>query len=578
MAKETTAPSNSDSSYQSLYRRYRSQRFDEIVGQSHVTNALKNAIAENRLGHAYLFSGPRGTGKTSTARILAKALNCDNLTDGEPCNTCDSCVAITEGRSFDIHELDAASNNKVDDVRDLISKVHLGSPGRNKVYILDEVHMLSSGAENALLKTLEEPPEHVIFVLATTEPHKVVSTIRSRTQRFKFGLIGAQDLTEHVRYVAKDAGLDVDEDMIEYAITQGKGSARDTLTALDTVVAAGAVPTGIEEVDSVLRAVATKDPKSALVSVQQCLEHGLEPRTIGESLLASLRNCFLGAMGVELTHVTDLEKVQIEQINGQTTPADLTEALETLGQALVDMRQAADPRVSLEVALLKLTRTQQPNEPVAGKSRVETTNETVEQPVSKPAPKSESKPKPEQPKPQPVKAAEPKLAAEATKAKPEPEKQQPESASEPAPVASQPVADGNSNLQSFYLSALEEVSQKVRVRFKPCTYIGSTDTSIQLTSPNEVTESRCVEVKGELEQSLSRLSGRDIAIEFSEPGVQPAGKAQSSQPATPAPAKATPQPEAEIDLRELVDADDTSGTSFDRVKQVFPGAKVVTRD
>ena len=151
--------------YQSLYRRYRSQTFSELRGQAHVTSALRTAVAEGRQGHAYLFSGPRGTGKTSTARILAKALNCTNVTDGEPCGECESCVAIEQGKSFDLHELDAASHNKVDDIRDLISKVHLGSPGRTKVYILDEVHMLSAGAENALLKTLEEPPEHVVLSL-----------------------------------------------------------------------------------------------------------------------------------------------------------------------------------------------------------------------------------------------------------------------------------------------------------------------------------------------------------------------------------------------------------------------------
>ncbi len=150
--------------YQSLYRRYRSQTFAEIKGQPHVTQALQAAVAEGRHGHAYLFSGPRGTGKTSTARVLAKALNCENLSDGEPCGTCKSCVDIEHGRSFDLHELDAASNNKVDDIRDLIAKVSLGSPGRTKVYILDEVHMLTPGAENALLKTLEEPPPHVVFV------------------------------------------------------------------------------------------------------------------------------------------------------------------------------------------------------------------------------------------------------------------------------------------------------------------------------------------------------------------------------------------------------------------------------
>ena len=167
--------------YQSLYRSYRPRRFSEVRGQDHVVRALRNAVRDGRVGHAYLFSGPRGTGKTSTARILAKALNCENLQDGEPDCTCESCLAIEAGTSYDLQELDAASNNGVEAVRDLIGKVALGSPGRTKVYILDEVHMLSTAASNALLKTLEEPPGHVVFVLATTDPHKVLPTIRSRT-------------------------------------------------------------------------------------------------------------------------------------------------------------------------------------------------------------------------------------------------------------------------------------------------------------------------------------------------------------------------------------------------------------
>ncbi|MGI9610336.1 MAG: DNA polymerase III subunit gamma/tau, partial [Acidimicrobiia bacterium] len=217
--------------HQSLYRRYRSQTFAEIKGQPVVTNALRTAVAEGRHGHAYLFSGPRGTGKTSTARVLAKALNCENPTNGEPDGTCTSCRDIESGRSFDLHELDAASNNKVDDIRELINRVALGSPGRTKVYILDEVHMLSSGAENALLKTLEEPPDHVVFVLATTEPQKVVPTIRSRTQHYRFHLLPAAELEEHLRWVIADADLDVDDDGIAWALKTGGGSARDTLSA-----------------------------------------------------------------------------------------------------------------------------------------------------------------------------------------------------------------------------------------------------------------------------------------------------------------------------------------------------------
>jgi len=210
-------------------------------GQEHVVLALRNAVRDGRVGHAYLLSGPRGTGKTTAARVLAKVLNCENPVDGEPCGTCESCVSIENGTSFDLHELDAASNNKVDDMRDLLAKVALGTPGRSKVYLLDEVHMLTAGAENALLKTLEEPPDHVTFVLATTEPHKVVPTIRSRTQHLQLSLIPADQMIDLVKEIAADAGLEVDDEAIEYVVKVGGGSARDTLSALDQVVAAGGV-------------------------------------------------------------------------------------------------------------------------------------------------------------------------------------------------------------------------------------------------------------------------------------------------------------------------------------------------
>src|SRR5437879_10560893 len=178
--------------YQSLYRKYRPQRFSERYGQQHVVNALRTAVRDGRVGHAYLFSGPRGTGKTTTARLLAKALNCQNLgDDGEPCGVCENCVAIADGRFIDLFELDAASNNSVDNIRDLTDSVHLGlgATSKRKVYLVDEVHMLSAAASNALLKTLEEPPEHVVFVLATTNPEKVLPTIRSRTQHTESTLV-----------------------------------------------------------------------------------------------------------------------------------------------------------------------------------------------------------------------------------------------------------------------------------------------------------------------------------------------------------------------------------------------------
>src|SRR5437899_7916567 len=213
--------------YQSLYRRYRPQRFSELRGQDHVSRTLRNAVRENKVTHAYLFSGPRGTGKTSSARILAKALNCAQPTDGEPCGVCESCVEVTNGTSLDVHELDAASNNGVEAMRDLVARAALGTPGRWKVYIVDEVHMLSAAASNALLAPPEAPPAHVVFVLATTDPHKVLPTIRSRTQHFEFRLLPPDLLVEHLTWVAADAGLDVPSEDIALVARRGNGSARD---------------------------------------------------------------------------------------------------------------------------------------------------------------------------------------------------------------------------------------------------------------------------------------------------------------------------------------------------------------
>jgi len=341
--------------YQSLYRRYRPQKFSEIKGQDHVVRALQTAVRESTVGHAYLLHGPRGSGKTSTARVLAKALNCTDLgDDGEPCCACESCVSIAEGRSFDLQELDAASNNKVDDMRALLERVNLASPGRAKVYLLDEVHMLTAGAENALLKTLEEPPAHVTWVLATTEPHKVVQTIRSRCQVFELGLISSDIMADHLRYVVADAGLDADGEAIDHALAAGGGSVRDTLTALERVVAGGGTTDLDASTDAILEAVAEGDRAAALSAVGDAIGRGRDPRTIGEMALAGLRDAFLTKMGDPPTRLSEHERTRAADLAGRMAPAAMTRALETLGRALIDMRQAPDPRVDIEIALVRL--------------------------------------------------------------------------------------------------------------------------------------------------------------------------------------------------------------------------------
>jgi DNA polymerase III subunit gamma/tau len=340
---------------QALYRRYRPRRFAELKGQDHVVRALRDAVRSGREGQAYLFSGPRGTGKTTSARILAKVLNCENPADGEPCCACESCVAVERGTSYDVHELDAASNNGVEAIRELIERASLGTPGRHKVYILDEVHMLSRAAEAALLKTLEEPPPHVVFVLATTDPQKMSDTIRSRTQHLQFHLLPADTLAEHVRWVAADAGIDLSDDAFEFVLDQGSGSARDTLSALELMAATGGDVSERLDLDEFMQAMIDHDTGRALTATAHAVSLGREPRTLTEELVRHLRNGFLSLMAPELVQLSEHRVDQVAASAQLLGPARLVRAMERLGTAMVEMRHAPDPRILLEVALVQLT-------------------------------------------------------------------------------------------------------------------------------------------------------------------------------------------------------------------------------
>jgi DNA polymerase-3 subunit gamma/tau len=354
-------------SYLSLYRKWRSTTFAEILGQAHVTETLTGAINEDRVSHAYLFAGPRGTGKTSTARILAKALNCEKGTSPAPCGECLRCREITEGSSLDVLEFDAASHTSVDDVREIRERIpYATAGGGRKVYIIDEAHQLSNPAFNALLKMLEEPPSHVVFVLCTTESHRVPATVVSRCQRFEFRRLPAEVLTDHLRHVASEERIDADEKAIALIVRHARGSARDALSLLDQAAgtAQGTVTREVvleilgEAPEDILLdladAIASEDILAVFARVEELVALGWDPRQLLVQLLEEFRALFLAHRGVEDKGEVDPEHAERRSSLARTfTSAHLEWVLHALADAQADMRLSTHPRLTLEVALAR---------------------------------------------------------------------------------------------------------------------------------------------------------------------------------------------------------------------------------
>ena len=558
--------------FTSLYRRYRPRCFADMKGQGHVVAALQNAVRQNRVFHAYLLSGPRGTGKTTAARILAKALNCEQIDDGEPCCKCDSCLSIDKGNSFDLHELDAASNNKVDDIRDLLSKVALGTPGRTKVYLLDEVHMLTSGAENALLKTLEEPPDHVVFVMATTEPHKVVETVRSRSQHLELNLLPTDQLRELLEEIAQDAGLEVGDEGLNQAIREARGSARDALSALDKIIAGGSSVQG-SFIDDLLEGIATSDSKKLLTVVNDAIATGREPRLVGENLLSSLREAFLFSMGVPLEGLTDEEKEKINKFSDQVTPALITQSLEILGLALVDMRRSPDSRVDLEVAMVKISSNQTSSDSSVFdllESRVTLLEETIRdlkltngtgnprdnsQVVSDHSEDLSKKPLEDESPQNYLGNNEGDSSEDISK----------------IDVEKKDFPTKQQFLDSWAEELLSKLSKKARARFSAGRPVLVDETGVTIALPNEPHLRRCSELLGELEAAVKNTFGVVMPVLLSVDD-----QSVSSLP-TPNPVK-PPKPvnnDEDLDLSELVEADPNSGSAVERLSEAFPGAEIV---
>ena len=409
--------------YKALYRTYRPQTFDEVAGQKHIIRTLRNALANNKIAHAYLFCGPRGTGKTTMAKLLAKALNCEEGF-GHQCNKCSNCLEIIEGSHPDVIEIDAASNNGVEQVRDLIDKVnYLPIKGKYKVYIIDEVHMMTDNAFNALLKTLEEPPAHVIFILATTEPHEIIPTILSRCQRYDFTKVADADIEERMITVLQKEGVQYDKAAVKAIISLADGGMRDALSILDQILAYSNNSLRVEDVYSIFGLISNKekigliqninagDISTTLEKVKNFSEGGIDIARLTQDILEILKDVLIYKKTKQTDELTTLNQSDAQLLADSIEIRKLHEMIGTFLKLQLDFKTASNVKTLFEVALLKLLTYEDATAPVVKKQvvvekKVEPKPEVKPEPVVEapvaPAPQPEPKPVAEEPKQEPV--------------------------------------------------------------------------------------------------------------------------------------------------------------------------------
>ena len=402
--------------YKALYRTYRPQTFEEVAGQKHIIKTLKNALANNKIAHAYLFCGPRGTGKTTMAKLFAKALNCEEGI-GHQCNKCSNCIEVTEGSHPDVIEIDAASNNGVEQVRDLIDKVnYLPIKGRYKVYIIDEVHMMTDSAFNALLKTIEEPPAHVIFILATTEPHNILPTILSRCQRYDFSKVSDGDIEERMATVLEKEGIQYDQEAVRAIISLADGGMRDALSILDQILAYSGNTLSVEDVYSLfglaseeekvsfIKDVNSGDISNALNKIKAFSEGGVDLKRLTEDLLEILKDVLILKKTKDEKELTVISETHADELASQISTKKLNEMIGALLRVQVDYKTASNIKTMFEVTILKLCTLDEPQEKEVVVKTPEIKKEEIK-PEPKPEVKVEIK---EEPKPiEPPKPVEP---------------------------------------------------------------------------------------------------------------------------------------------------------------------------
>jgi DNA polymerase-3 subunit gamma/tau len=565
----------------SLYRRFRPATFAELRGQDHVVRALRTAVATDHVAHAYLFSGPRGTGKTTSARILAKALNCERPSDGEPCGTCHSCTEITKGTSLDVTELDAASTNGVDAIRDLINHAALGTPGRWKVYIVDEVHMLSTAAANALLKTLEEPPSHVVFVLATTDSQKVLPTVRSRTQHLEFRLLSGETLHGLLRDIRDAASLEVPDDALEAAVRRGHGSARDALSALDQVAASGDPDDVRPAFDGLFAAIAAEQVTEVITALATLLAAGWSASQLATEACVELRQAFLLQLAPDVAEAAGSDRERLAALGESLGLARTVRALETLGRSMVEMRDTPDPTVVLEIALVRVTKPELDPSGAALLERLErlerdTASAGAARPASDAPSSARSRPPLGELRATSRSRADAPRAARppASPAPTGPSEESPGTSAAPGAVRAAVDLDRDSLTLAWGDVILPRLTARTRALFQSGRFTLVEGTTCTFAVDSEAPLDQCERKRGDVEAALAAHFAAPVSVRIVvDDAARPVTRA------TPAP----PVPDPAGASLEMIDLDDLEGgpvqatesVAAARVLDAFPGATEV---